>query len=89
MAVVRTSDKHGPVLDNEMKEEIEGQLRAGHSTRAEPWREPEPVEDENTPDEEELIEQRRAEETGRTRETDARTATREGGGGAGERGAGG
>lgn len=83
MAVVRTSDKHGPVLDNEMKEEIEGQLRAGHSTRAEPWREPEPVEDENTPDEEELIEQRRAEETGRTRETDARTAAR-GGRGAGE-----
>jgi hypothetical protein len=74
MAVERTSDKHSPVLDDEMKEEIEGQLRAGRSTRAEPWRDPEPVEGENQPDEEELIERRREEERGRTRASDARAA---------------
>jgi hypothetical protein len=75
MTVVRTSDKHGPALDDEMKEELQAPLRAGHSTRAEPWREPEPVEDEDRGDEDELIKRRRAEESGRTRATDAR-ATR-------------
>ena len=68
MALVRSSDKHGPVLDDEMKTEVEGELRAGRSTRAEPWRDPEPIEDEDAPSETELIERRRAEETGRTRE---------------------
>lgn len=70
MTAVRTSDKHGPALDDEMKEEMEPQLRAGRPTRAEPWRDPEPVQDENTPDEDELIEQRRREEAGRTRSGD-------------------
>lgn len=66
MPIERSSDKHGRVLDEEMKKEVEGMLRAGRPTRAEPWRDPEPVEDENSPTEEELIEQRRAQEAGRT-----------------------
>lgn len=69
MALVRSSDKHGPALDDEMKAETEGELRAGRSTRAEPWRDPEPLEDEDAPDEMELIEQRRVREQGRTRES--------------------
>jgi len=73
MTVVRTSDKHGPVRDDEMKEELEAPLRAGHSTRAVPWREPE-LEEEDRPDEDELIERRRAAEAGRTRADDARAA---------------
>ena len=73
MTVVRTSDKHGPVRDDELKEEMQAPLRAGHSTRAEPWREPE-LEEEDQPDEAELIERRRAEEAGRTRADDARAA---------------
>lgn len=68
MALVRSSDKHGPVLDDEMKTEVEGELRAGRSTRAEPWRDPEPIEGDDAPDETELIDRRRVEETGRTRE---------------------
>lgn len=67
MTVVRSSDKHGPVVDDIMKEEIEGQLRAGRPTRAETWHDPEPIEDDDAPDEDELIEGRRAEEAGRTR----------------------
>jgi len=76
MTVVRTSDKHGPALDDEMKDEMEAPLRAGRSTRAEPWRDPEPVEGEDRPDEEELIERRRAEEAGRTRAGDATRVAR-------------
>jgi hypothetical protein len=68
MALVRSSDKHGPVLDDEMKTEVEGELRAGRSTRAEPWRDPEPIEQDDAPDETELIQRRRVEEAGRTRE---------------------
>jgi len=68
MALVRSSDKHGPVLDDEMKMEVEGELRAGRSTRAEPWRDPEPIEEDDAPDETELIQRRRVVETGRTRE---------------------
>ncbi|HEX4787577.1 MAG TPA: hypothetical protein VH372_03895 [Actinospica sp.] len=66
MAIERSSDKHGRALDEEMKKEVEGMLRAGRPTRAEPWHDPEPIEDENAPTEEELIELRRAEEAGRT-----------------------
>ncbi|WP_436775898.1 DUF2795 domain-containing protein [Yinghuangia sp. YIM S09857] len=42
MSVERGSDKHGPRLDDAMKAEVEGQVRSGHSTRAEEWHEPEP-----------------------------------------------
>jgi hypothetical protein len=52
---------------------MEAPLRAGHSTRAEAWREPE-LEEEDRPDEADLIERRRAEEAGRTRASDARAA---------------
>lgn len=64
----RTSDKHGPMLDDEMKQEVEGQVRSGRPTRAEEWHDPEPIEDENTPEQDELIERRREEEEGRTRD---------------------
>ena len=67
MSAQRSSDKHSPQVDDMMKKEIEGQLRAGRPTRVEPWHDPEPIEDENTPDEEELIQDRRAEEAGRRR----------------------
>jgi hypothetical protein len=62
----RSTSKHGPRLDEEMKKEVEGQLRAGHPTRAEEWHDPEPIEDENSPDVQEEIEQRRERERGRT-----------------------
>jgi len=67
MTVERSSDKHGPHVDDIMKEEIEGQLRANRPTRAEPWHDPEPIEGDDAPDENQLIESRRAEEAGRTR----------------------
>lgn len=62
----RASSKHGPRLDDEMKKEVEGQVRSGRPTRAEQWHDPEPVEDENTPELEEEIEARRHAEKGRT-----------------------
>jgi hypothetical protein len=34
MTVVRSSDKHGPVVDDVMKQEIEDLLRANRPTRA-------------------------------------------------------
>ncbi|HLK43892.1 MAG TPA: hypothetical protein VKV34_11170 [Thermoleophilia bacterium] len=61
----RSTSKHGPRLDDEMKKEVEGQVRSGHPTRAEEWHDPEPVEDENTPDVEQQIEERAAAERGR------------------------
>ena len=64
----RSSDKHGPRLDDEMKKEAEGQVRSGRPTRAEEWHDPEPPEDENSPDVEEQIEARAAAERGRTRD---------------------
>ena len=45
MAIERSSGKHGRLLDEEMKKEIEGELRAGRPTRAEEWRDAEAVED--------------------------------------------
>lgn len=62
----RASSKHGPRLDEEMKKEVEGQMRSGHPTRAEQWHDPEPVEDENSPDIEEEIAARVAAEKGRS-----------------------
>jgi hypothetical protein len=62
----RSTSKHGPRLDDEMKKEVEGQVRSGHPTRAEEWHDPEPAEDENTPDVEQQIAERAAAERGRT-----------------------
>jgi hypothetical protein len=62
----RDSSKRGPRLDEEMKKEVEGQMRSGRPTRAEEWHDPEPQEDENTPDAEEEIESRMEAERGRT-----------------------
>ncbi len=42
MAVERGSDKHGQRLDEEMKHEVEGIVRSGHSTHAQEWADPEP-----------------------------------------------
>jgi hypothetical protein len=36
------SDKHGPLHDDMLKAQTEGMLRAGRSTHAEEWRDPEP-----------------------------------------------
>ncbi|MDX6288170.1 MAG: hypothetical protein QOG53_3655 [Frankiales bacterium] len=38
----RGSDKHGPRLDDELAHETEGLVRAGRSTHAEEWKDPEP-----------------------------------------------
>ncbi len=37
------STKHSPRLDEELEHEIQGMIRGGSSTRAEEWRDPEPV----------------------------------------------
>lgn len=45
------SDKHGPVLDEELEHETRGLVQGGHSSRAEEWRDPEPAgEDQPTGD---------------------------------------
>lgn len=62
----RSTSKHGPRLDEQMKKEVEGQMRAGHPTRAEEWHDPEPIEDETSPDPAQEIERRRERERGRT-----------------------
>lgn len=64
----RSTSKHGPRLDEEMKKEVEGQVRSGHPTRSEEWHDPEPIEDETSPDTQEEIEQRRERERGRSRD---------------------
>ena len=38
----RGSDKHGQRLDEQMKHEVEGMMRSGHSTHAQEWADPEP-----------------------------------------------
>jgi hypothetical protein len=44
----RESDKHGPLRDDELKHELEGTLRGNRPSRAEEWRDTEPlVEDED------------------------------------------
>jgi hypothetical protein len=35
--------KHNPRVDEELEHEIQGMLKGGHATRAEEWRDPEPV----------------------------------------------
>ena len=42
MALERGSDKHGHRLDEQMKHEVEGMMRSGHSTHAQEWADPEP-----------------------------------------------
>lgn len=42
MGMDRASSKHGARLDDEMRKEVEGQVRAGHPTRVEEWHDPEP-----------------------------------------------
>jgi hypothetical protein len=37
------STKHSPRVDDELEHEVEGMVRSTHSTRAEEWRDPEPV----------------------------------------------
>ena len=37
------STKHSPRVDEELEHEIQGMIRGGHATRAEEWRDPEPV----------------------------------------------
>lgn len=44
----RESNQHGPAKDDELKRELQNELRAGRPTHAEQWREPEmPEDDEN------------------------------------------
>lgn len=42
---VERSDKHGPKLDDQLKEEMEPMERSAHEPRREEWREPEPQSD--------------------------------------------
>jgi hypothetical protein len=37
------STKHSPRVDDELEHDIQGMVRGNHSTRAEEWRDPEPV----------------------------------------------
>lgn len=39
---IQQSDKHGPLLDEELEHETRGLVQGGHSTRAEEFRDPEP-----------------------------------------------
>lgn len=39
----RGSDKHGPRLDEQQKQETEGLVRGGGTSRAQEWKEPEPM----------------------------------------------
>jgi hypothetical protein len=42
MTVERGSDKHSPLVDDQLKHETEGLVRAGRSTHAEEWKDAEP-----------------------------------------------
>jgi len=42
MTIERGSDKHGARADDALAGEVEGAMRAGHSTHAEEWKDPEP-----------------------------------------------
>jgi hypothetical protein len=42
ITVERGSDKHSPMLDDQLKHETEGLVRSGRSTHAEEWKDPEP-----------------------------------------------
>jgi Protein of unknown function (DUF2795) len=48
---IQQSDKHGPVLDEELEHETRGLVQGGRSSRAEEWRDPQPAgEDQPTGD---------------------------------------
>ncbi len=68
----RSSTKHGARLDDEMKHEVEGQMRAGRPTRAEEWHDPEPVETEDSPEPLDEIRARAEAERGRTEDGSVR-----------------
>ena len=38
----RGSDKHSPLVDDQLKHETEGMVRSGHGTHAEEWKDAEP-----------------------------------------------
>jgi hypothetical protein len=40
--VERGSDKHSPLVDDQLKHETEGLVRSGHGTHAEEWKDAEP-----------------------------------------------
>ncbi|MGN6243781.1 MAG: hypothetical protein ACTHQ3_08910 [Motilibacteraceae bacterium] len=42
MAEQRGSDKHSARVDDQLEHELEGMQRAGRSTHAEEWKDPEP-----------------------------------------------
>jgi hypothetical protein len=50
----RESDTHGPLMDDQLKHELDGMLRGNRPSRAEEWREPEPPGDDEMAEEEEL-----------------------------------
>lgn len=43
----RESDKHGPLLDEQLKDELDGTLRGNRPSRTEEWRDPEPPADDD------------------------------------------
>ncbi|GAB2655751.1 hypothetical protein ACWDYH_33640 [Nocardia goodfellowii] len=43
----RGNSKHGPKQDDELAHELQGTLRGNRSSRAEEWREPEPLADDD------------------------------------------
>ena len=48
---IQQTDKHGALLDEELRHETRGLVQGGHSTRAEEWRDPQPAgEDQPTGD---------------------------------------
>jgi hypothetical protein len=49
--IERGSSKHGPHVDDELKHEIEGDLRGGRPGHVEEWRQPEPFPDDTDDDE--------------------------------------
>ncbi|NUP31905.1 MAG: DUF2795 domain-containing protein [Streptomycetaceae bacterium] len=49
MSEDRGSDKHGPMLDDAMRSEVDSELRSGHSSRMHEWLEAEPEGDDQAP----------------------------------------
>ena len=43
----RGNTKHGPLADDNLKQDVEGMLRGTGPTRAEEWRDPEPPADDD------------------------------------------
>ncbi|NYI04136.1 DUF2795 domain-containing protein [Allostreptomyces psammosilenae] len=49
------SDKHGAKRDDELKHEVQGELRGGRVTHAQEWREPEPSGEDQPPADRRLV----------------------------------